>query len=705
MASLGIVPENEHLLGLEGAGIITRVGSEVNYRVGDRVVVHSRGSFANRCRVPKENIILLPKSVSFEEGATMSIVFFTAVYSLMEIAQIQRGQTILIHSAAGGVGLASIQICQYLGAEVFATVGNPEKKRFLVEECGIPPERIFSSRSVDFAAGIRDLTLGRGVDCVLNFLTGELLDESWRLLADNGILLELGKKDIMDRNTLPMEPFDRNCSYRGIDISKPSITNNFPLIEKILQTVRSLLIAGSIKPISPRKVFPFNKILDAMRYMRSGEHIGKIVISDGDAQDVKVPIRRAPPSLLFEPRATYLIIGGLKGLCGSLAVYMARSGAKSLTVMCRGGADDQRSRHVIEDVNSLGAEVRIVRGDVSRLEDVQQLFKSSQMPIKGIIQGAMVLRVRYVLRFQHSREKKTADHGFCHQDKTLESMTLQEYHESLACKFAGTWNLHHAAAEQQKARLDFFTMLSSISGVVGTAGQANYSAGNAFQDAFALYRQSLGLAAHSINLGIIEDVGYLSQNETLSDRMQSRGGLSRVSESQLHEILKLSILQQTVGLSLRGKDNGPGQMITGLPFPMAEDSPLLADARFHSLLVPRLRSQNGHEDGPKDEESDSIRAFHSMLQASVAAEKLINHAITLVNKQMVRALGLAANVESSKPLSSYGIDSLAAVDLRNWFRIRLGAELTTLDVLNAANLRTLCTKVVERSLEAARSRK
>ncbi|ROW15068.1 hypothetical protein VPNG_03455 [Cytospora leucostoma] len=680
MATLGVVPEDEHLLGLEGAGIITRVGSNVTYRVGDRVVVHSRGSFANRIRVPKENVFLLPKSVSFEEGATMSIVFFTAVYSLMEIAQLKRGQTILIHSAAGGVGLASIQICRHLGAEVFATVGNPDKKRFLVEECGIPSERIFSSRNIDFAAGIRDLTGGRGVDFVLNFLTGELLDESWRLLADNGTLLEIGKKDIVDRNTLSMEPFDRNCSYRGIDISKPSITNDLPLIEKILQTVRSLLTAGHIRPISPRKVFPFDKILDAMRYMRSGEHIGKIVISDGDAEDVKVPIRRAPPSLLFDPRATYLIVGGLKGLCGSLAVYLARSGVKSLTVMCRGGADDQRSRHVIEDVNSLGAEVKIVRGDVSHLEDVQQLFKNSQLPIKGVIQGAMVLR-----------------------DKTLETMTLQEYHESLACKFAGTWNLHHAAAEQERGRLDFFTMLSSISGVVGTAGQANYAAGNAFQDAFALYRHSLGLAAHSINLGIIEDVGYLSHNETLSDRMQSRGGLSSVGEAQLHEILKLSILQQTAGLSLRGKDNGPGQMITGLPFPMAEDSPLLADVRFHSLLVPRLGSQNGHEDGPKDEESDSIRAFHSMIKASVPTEKLINHAITLVNKQMVRALGLAANVESSKPLSSYGIDSLAAVDLRNWFRVRLGAELTTLDVLNAANLRALCTKVVERSLEAAKT--
>lgn len=404
MVSLGIVPENEHLLGHEGAGIITRVGADVtSSRVGDRVVVHTKGAFGNRCRVPKENVFLLPDSLSFEEGATVSVVFFTAVYSLMEIGQIQRGQSILIHSAAGGVGLASIQICRYLGAEVFATVGNAEKRRFLAEECGIPLERIFSSRTVDFAAGIRRLTGGRGVDFVLNFLTGDLLGESWRLLADNGTLLEIGKKDIVARNTLSMEPFDRNCSYRGIDISKPSVLDDLPVVEKVLQTIRSLLVAGHIKPISPRTVFPFDKILDAIRYMRSGNHMGKIVISHStDGDDTVVPTRLAPTTLRFDPKATYLIIGGLKGLCGSLAVYMARCGVKNLTVMCRSGAEDDRSQHVIEDVHSLGAKVRVFIGDISKLSDVQRFFESSELPIRGVIQGAMVLRVR----LKEKRKKK-----------------------------------------------------------------------------------------------------------------------------------------------------------------------------------------------------------------------------------------------------------------------------------------------------------
>lgn len=343
--------------------------------------------------MPKENVFLLPDSVSFEEAATISIVYFTAVFCLMEIADIRKGQSVLIHSAAGGVGIASIQVCQYLGAKIYATVGNEDKRRFLQEQYGIPRSHIFSSRNANFAPAIRALTKGKGIDCVLNSLTGDLLDESWRLLTDNGTLVEIGKKDIMDRNTLSMEPFNRNCSYRGVDISKPSILDDLPLIERILQVVRKLLIAGHIKPISPMKVFSFSQIPEEMRYMRSGEHIGKVVISDEGMGDVRVLARPAPLSLKFDPNAMYLVVGGLKGLCGSLALYMAQCGAKNLTILSRSGVDDERSQRVIRDLSSLGATTTIFKGDVTNIEDVTRLFQESALSIKGIIQGAMVLRV------------------------------------------------------------------------------------------------------------------------------------------------------------------------------------------------------------------------------------------------------------------------------------------------------------------------
>ncbi|KAI0538967.1 hypothetical protein GGR58DRAFT_525418 [Xylaria digitata] len=666
---LGIVPENEYLLGLEGAGVIIRVGSEVSgYRVGNRVAVYGRGSFSNRVRLPKEGVFLLPDSVSFEKAATMCIVYFTVVYGLMEIVQLKRGQSILIHSSTGGVGVASIQLCRYIGAEIYATAGSDEKRRFLQEHYGIPSERIFSSRTSQFAEGIRRLTSGKGVDCVLNVLTGDLLDESWRLLANNGTFLEIGKKDIIDRNTLSMEPFDRNCTFRGIDISQKPLLDDLQLVERVLQTIRQLLVEGHIQPISPMKVFSFRQIPEAMRYMRSGEHMGKIVISDGQADDFQVPVRKALISLTLDPQKAYLIVGGFKGLGGSIAEYMVRCGARNIVSFSRSGGGDKRSRRVTHNLKSIGVEVQIFKGNVANLEDVTRVFRESKAVIAGVIQGAMILR-----------------------DKTFEAMTLQDYQDTLACKVLGTWNLH-IAAEKMHHKLSFFTMLSSISGVVGTAGQANYAAGNSFQDAFASYRHSLGLAAHTVDLGIVEDVGYMSEHQSLTDRVQSRSRLSGINEKQLHEVIKLSIIPQ-IGDEGRGTNpENRSQMITGLPFPLPEDSPILGDKRFHTLLMPHSLLDEGNF----PDSGDGISTFLSMVKASMSMEQLIPEMIKLVNEQVVRILGLTSDMEQLKPLNSYGMDSLAAVDLRNWFNVGLGIKLTTLDILNAGSLRALCTKVVQR---------
>lgn len=293
-------------------------------------------------------------------------------------------------------------------------------------------------------------------------------------------------------------------------------------------------------------------------------------------------------------------------------------------------------------------------------------------------------------------------------------MNVQEYHEALTCKVTGTWNLHHAAVQAQHS-LDFFTMLSSISGIVGTAGQANYCAGNSFQDAFAQYRHSLGLPAHTVDLGIIEDVGYMSEHQDLTDRVRSRSKLPGISEKQLHEILKFSILQQQQqpqaadggGLGNRDLESST-QMITGLPYPLPPDSPVLqSDMRFSSLAV---SSTLAHSDSSGaagmaggDTADGELRVFEAMRKAAVPAEKLVPEVVRLVGRQFVRSLGLTADMEESKPLSSFGIDSLAAVDLRNWVKVHLKTELTTLEVLNSESLGALCEKIVGRLLEPEKS--
>ena len=268
---------------------------------------------------------------------------------------------------------------------------------------------MFSSRNTKFAAEILRETGGRGVDAIVNSLVGELLDASWRIIADGGTMVEIGKKDIIDRNTLAMEPFDRNCSFRAVDFS---YTKNFnePLVARfvdspslrdwvVLTLIRLfdklfvLIDGGHIKPIHPITTFGFDAVPAALAHIRAGRHIGKIVISNQHSEDIQVPIRPAVRKLQLLPDVSYLIVGGLKGACGTLAVHMAQHGARHIVVSNRNGISDDASAKVVRDCLSYGCKVTEAKGDVGDLESVRRIFKSTVPRIAGIIQGAMVIRV------------------------------------------------------------------------------------------------------------------------------------------------------------------------------------------------------------------------------------------------------------------------------------------------------------------------
>lgn len=203
--TMGIIPGDQSLIGTDGAGTIRRAGKNADmFKPGDRVLVFEKGSLANRVIAPIECTHIIPEWMSFEDASTLPGVYPTAIYSMFDLANTKRGNKVLIHSASGGLGIAAIQLCQYIGAEIFATVGTEEKAEFLVDKLKIPRENIFNSRSIAFAGELKKATGGYGVDVILNTLTGELLDESWRCIADGGTMIELGKRDILDRNYLSM---------------------------------------------------------------------------------------------------------------------------------------------------------------------------------------------------------------------------------------------------------------------------------------------------------------------------------------------------------------------------------------------------------------------------------------------------------------------------------------------------------------------
>jgi NADPH:quinone reductase-like Zn-dependent oxidoreductase len=269
------------VMGYDCAGVVKRVSAgaaAMGYRPGDRVTVLLRGHYGSRTRVHWSSVVQIPNDMSFETAASLPTQYVTAYLSLYDIARLQPGETVLIHSATGGVGQAAVMLAQRVGAEVFVTVGSDEKRQFVTEHYGIQPDHILFSRDTSFAGKIMEVTEGRGVDVVLNSLAGSLLQESFNCLAPFGRFIELGKRDFELNNSLAMEAFTRAVTFSSVDIitlgeRKPMQAN------RILKHVVKLVAAKEIDAVHPVTVYPLSDVEKAFRLMQAGKHMGKIVLS------------------------------------------------------------------------------------------------------------------------------------------------------------------------------------------------------------------------------------------------------------------------------------------------------------------------------------------------------------------------------------------------------------------------------------------
>jgi NADPH:quinone reductase-like Zn-dependent oxidoreductase len=275
MVSLGQVLGNH--IGVEGAGVVTRVGSDTPFKPGDRVCGLTKGALNSFARTIATNLVKMPDNLSFVSAATLPIVFSTAYCCLYEIANIQKGETVLIHAAAGGVGQACIQLAQLRGAEIYATVSSIEKRTLLEQEYGIPRDHIFSSRDLTFQQGIKRMTKKRGVDVIVNALSGPALRASWECIAPFGRFVEIGKVDIYTSARLNMGMFKNNVRFEFVDVGFLSETQEQRL-QGILKSVMQLAAERKISELRPVTVYPLSRLEEALRYMQSGAHSGKIVV-------------------------------------------------------------------------------------------------------------------------------------------------------------------------------------------------------------------------------------------------------------------------------------------------------------------------------------------------------------------------------------------------------------------------------------------
>jgi acyl transferase domain-containing protein/NADPH:quinone reductase-like Zn-dependent oxidoreductase/SAM-dependent methyltransferase/acyl carrier protein len=493
--SLRLLPFERDGFGVECAGEVVAIGSAVTHlQIGDAVVALASQSFSQYVTTHGAVVVALPSNLSYESAATIPANFLTADYALRHLARLSAGEKVLIHAAAGGTGLAAVQIAQQIGAEVFATA-SPGKWQAL-RALGV--QHIFNSRTLDFAEQIQHITAGQGVDVVLNSLSGEFISKSLSVLSSPGRFLEIGKRDIWSSDQV--QQTYPQVNYHLIDLR--SLAHQQPdLIQAILKDLMTQFAAGKLKPL-PRSRFPMSQVIPAFRHMQQAKHIGKVVLSQTSS---------------IQPHSTYLITGGLGGLGLRVATWLRHRGATHVVLFSRNSLT-ALVQPQLEALEQQGLQITLVQGDVSDRDQLAQCLKQIEQtlpPLRGIFHGAGVL-----------------------DDGLIQDMNWQRLQTVMAPKVSGAWHLHTLT---QRYDLDWFVLFSSAASLLGSPGQANHVAANLFLDGLAHHRRAIALPALSINWGVWSEIGSaVDQVEPMRAR-----GVEAIAPDQGIQILE-QLLQHPV---------------------------------------------------------------------------------------------------------------------------------------------------------------
>ncbi|WP_018262949.1 type I polyketide synthase [Methylobacterium sp. WSM2598] len=613
---MGMYPGDPGPLGQDAAGVVSAVGEDVvDFAVGDRVLTILAGSFASHIATLPQVVMRIPDGMSFEEAATIPVVFLTAHYALNRLGRMRAGERVLIHAGAGGVGMAAIQLARNAGAEIFVTVGSPEKAD-LMRSLGI--RHVFSSRSLDFHDDVLRATGQEGVDLVLNSLAGEFIPKSLGLLREGGRFLEIGKVGIWsEAEALAFRP-----GISSFTIALDELTSQPELVGGLFREVMADFAAGRLTPL-PRRSYPLPDVKDAFRFMAQGKHTGKIVVSHATASGEAGACRAG---------ATYLITGGLGGLGLTVARWMVeREGARELVLVGRSGPSDA-ALEALRGLEEQGARILVRSVDVADPDAVADLLRQMERegcpPLAGIVHAAGL-----------------------RDDGVLEQQSWDKYERVMAPKVLGAWNLHRAA-QRAGCALDFFVCFSSAASLLGNSGQANYAAANAFLDALMAYRRSRGLAGLSINWGAWSEVG-LAADLVRSNAIAT--GMGAISPEE-----GVALFGQL--LRQRGGQVGvlPMDWNEVLRRSAGEVPPFLSE-----IVKPR--------DGARKRPDAAGAKLLSQLAAAPSAER--GSVLTaFVQGELALVLGMQGEqkLDPRKGFKDLGVDSLMAVELRNRLRKGIG---------------------------------
>jgi acyl transferase domain-containing protein/NADPH:quinone reductase-like Zn-dependent oxidoreductase/short-subunit dehydrogenase/acyl carrier protein len=615
---LGMYPGDPGPLGGECAGRVLATGAGVTHvSAGDEVMAVAAGSFASHVIAAAHLVQRRPPHVSAEEAASVPIAYLTAQYCLGHLAAMKAGDRVLVHAAAGGVGMAAVRLAQRAGAEVFATAGS-DSKRDLLRRMGVA--HVFDSRTTAFTASILELTGGRGVDIVLNSLSGELIDASFAALARGGCFVEIGKRGIKEKSWVDTQR--RDWRYFVADWTDAA-KHEPKLLGDMFAHLTQEWHTGLLMPL-PRHVFELNQTSQAFRFMAQARHVGKIVLR-----------HRSGAPLLIRRDGSYLVSGGLSGLGLQAARWLAQHGAGRIVLVGRRGVTSAAAP-VLQQLREGGTEVLAEALDVSdeaALTALLERIRADGPPLRGVLHSAGVL-----------------------DDAELMRQSAERFARVFAPKVQGGRLLDNLTRQDP---LEWFVLFASIAGVIGSPGQCNHSAANAFLDVLAHERRKQGLPALSIDWCAWAETGSATDSG-LMQRLSERG-LGALSSEQgvlaLERLMQSGAVQAAVlpvdwSRFLRGWEQGAIPKffadVAGSVRPGGEGASGAAPIGVHSKDLQRQLA-----DAPVSRQRPIMAAF--------------------VRDLALRALGAdpAKPVDPRTPLADLGLDSLLAVELRN----RLGKAL------------------------------
>lgn len=639
-------------LGLEFAGVVVSTGPLVRgFPPGSRVLGFGANSFSNRLRAKTSNIALIPDAMSFEAAATIPSTFFTVHYSLNHLARLGQGEKILIHGAAGGIGIAAVQMARSCGAEIFATAGSPEKRDFL-RLMGV--KHVLDSRSLTYAEEILAINGGTGVDVVLNSLAGEAINRNLRVLKPFGRFIELGKRDFQENTRIGLRQFRNNISYFAVDADQ-LMKERPELTERLFRELMGMFAEGVLHPL-PYQCFEATEVIDAFRHMQQSRHIGKIVVTYDNP--IPVAVNRDPiKQKLSLPRdATYLITGGLGGFGLKTAEWLVEKGAGNLVLIGRSGKPAPEAGPVLDEMRRNGVRVHTAACDVTDMAALSKLFADTGVtlpPVRGIIHAAAVI-----------------------EDGVIRNLDAGRIRRVLAPKILGAHYLHELTKNRN---LDFFVMYSSATTLFGNPGQAAYVAANSYLEAYAASLRAKGHRALCVRWGAIEDAGFLARNHDVLDALNKRMGGAPLTSAVALDTLEDLLIADHSGVGVLELDwNALGRFLP------AASSPKFGEIAAGSMENATNDNKQGHQD------------IHSLL-ATLPPNEQVATLTAMLKREIAEILRIVPDkIDDHRLLHDMGFDSLMGVELATAVESRFAVRLPVMALNDAPTAAKIAAIILDK---------